>query len=305
MFERRTASVAALLVSFLLAPATASSGPPRTTGSTERQPERTSAGSPVGMAIARTYNAQALAECLLGVGLTVTSATLTAAPAAVGAFTSGTSVLGLDAGVVLSTGDVDSLARGNLFADMSTDNAAPGDASLDAVLDPGGLTTTFDAAVLVIDFTAAAPGTLNLSYVFGSDEYNEFVDDQFNDLFAIFLDGTAPANNIALTAGACATTTGLKIAINSVNCGLTGTDLGAPNCACYRDNALATIETELDGLTEVLIASTPLTTGAHQLKIAIADAADSIYDAAVFIKCQSGEVPVLHPTWGRLKTLYR
>lgn len=305
MFVRHSARHAALLAALFLASVSVSFGGPRSTGSTVRQPEPTRLVPPVGMQIARTINAQALAECLLGTGLTVTGATLTAAPAAVGAFSAGMTVLGIDAGVVLSTGDVDSLARTNLFEDMSTDNFAPGDASLDVLLDPGGLTVTFDAAVLLIDFTAATSGTLNLSYVFGSDEYNEYVDDQFNDLFAIFLDGTAPANNIALTAGACATTSGLNIAINSVNCGIDGTDTGAPNCACYRDNTGATIETELDGLTEVFVASAPLTAGPHQLKIAIADAADSIYDAAVFIKCQSGEVPTVPSTWGRLKTRYR
>ncbi len=305
MFIRHCGRNATLLAALFLASVSVSSGSPRTTGSTVRQPEPTRAAPLVGMTIARTLNAQALAACLLGPDLTVTGATLTAAPAAVGAFTTGMVVLGLDAGVVLGTGDIDSLARTNLFQDTSTDNSAPGDASLDALLDPGGLTTTFDAAVLVIDFTAAAPGTLNFSYVFGSDEYNEFVDDEFNDLFAIFLDGTGPADNIALTGGTCATTTGLKIAINSVNCGIDGTVTGAPNCGCFRDNTGATIETELDGLTNVFTASAPLTAGAHQLKIAIADAADSIYDAAVFIKCQNGEVPARSSTWGRLKTMYR
>ena len=304
MFLRQTAALVTLLVSLLLVPGIAWSGAPRTRGSTQRQPAPPNAGAPVGMVIARTFNAQALAECLLGTDYTVTGATLIAAPAAVGAFTSAMTMLGVDAGVVLSTGDIDSLARTNLFEDMSTINLVPGDVFLDAVLDPGGTTTTHDAAVLVIDFTTAVPRTLNLSYVFGSDEYNEFVNDQFNDIFAIFLDGTAPANNIALTGGACASPAGLTIAINSVNCGPTGTDPG-PNCACFRDNTAATLETELDGLTNVFIASAEISAGTHQLRIAIADAADAIYDAAVFIKCQSGQVPTRPTTWGTLKTMYR
>jgi hypothetical protein len=270
-----------------------------------RQPAPARVQPQVGMTIVKTFNAQALATCLLGPGLTVTGATLTAATAAVGAFTTGTDVLGFEAGVVLSTGDIDSLARINLFEDMSTDNFAPGDPSIDALLDPGMDVESFDAAVLVIDFTAAAPGMLNLSYVFGSEEYNEFVDDQFNDTFAIFLDGTAPENNIALTSGACASSPGLKIAINSINCGFDGTDAGAPNCPCFRDNTGATVETELDGLTQVFVASAPLTAGPHQLKFAIADAADAIYDAVAFIRCQNGQVPTRPTTWGQVKTMYR
>lgn len=305
MFRHRSASLAVLLVSLILAPATASAAARRTTGSTMRHPAPTGTAPQVGLTIVKTFNAQALAECLLGPGLTVTGATLTAAVPAVGAFTTGTDVLGLEAGVVLSTGDIDSLPSTNLFEDTSTDNLAPGDPSLDALLDPGNGIVSYDAATLVIDFTAGAPVTLDFSYVFGSEEYNEFVDDLFNDVFAIFLDGTAPANNIALTSGACASSPGLKIAINSVNCGTDGTDTSAPNCACFRDNTGAALETSLDGLTQVFVASAPLTAGAHQLKFVIGDAADSIYDAAVFIKCQTGQVPTRSSTWGRVKTMYR
>lgn len=305
MLNRRTVSLAALLVSLTLAPGTASFGASRTTGNMVRRPAPIRPAPQVGMTITQTFNAQALAACLMGSGPIVTGATLTAAEPAVGAFTTGTDVLGIEAGVVLSTGDINSLDGTNMFEDTSTDNLAPGDPSLDALLNPGMGIVSYDAAVLVIDFTAAAPGTLNLSYVFGSEEYNEFVDDLFNDTFAIFLDGTAPANNIALTSGACASSPGLKIAINSVNCGIDGTDTGAPNCPCFVDNTGATIETELDGLTRVFTASAPLTAGPHQLKFVIGDAADSIYDAAVFLKCQSGQVPTLSSTWGRLKTMYR
>lgn len=305
MSIRNALSIAALAAPLVLAPWTVSSASSRTTGNLVRRPEPIRAAPLGGLTITRTFDAQALAACLLGPNLTVTGATLTAATAAVGAFTTGTDVLGLEAGVVLSTGDVDILSSTNQFEDTSTDNSTAGDPSLDALLDPGMGAETFDAAVLVIDFTAAVPGALTLSYVFGSEEYNEFVDDEFNDTFAIFLDGTAPANNIALTGGACASSPGLKIAINSVNCGILGTDTGAPNCPCFRDNTGATLETELDGLTQVFVASASLSAGPHQLKFAIGDAADAIYDAAVFIRCQSGQVPTRASTWGRVKTMYR
>lgn len=304
MFNRHAVSIAAVVASLMLAHGSFSFGASRTTGNTVRRPEPIGGGPSVPITITRTFNAEALAACLLGPDLNVTGATLTAAPAAVGSFSTGTDVLGIEAGVVLSTGDVDALASTNQFEDTSTDNLTDGDPSLDALLDPP-LVVSYDAAVLVIDFTAAVAGNLNLSYVFGSEEYNEFVDDEFNDTFAIFLDGTTPANNIALTQGPCATSPGLKIAINSVNCGILGTDTGAPNCPCFRDNTGATVETEMDGLTQVFVASAPLSVGPHQLKFVIGDAADSIYDAAVFIRCQTGQVPARSSTWGRVKTMYR
>jgi len=302
---RRAVPPLVLIATLLAVGAAAGAGPPRTVGGRSPRPPAAIQSPLATMTVTRTLNARALAECLMGPTLTVNEATLSAAAAAVGAFAGGMDVLGLPAGVVLSTGDVDSLAKPNLWEDFSTPNLTPGDASLDALLDPQSGGVTYDAAVLVIDFTAPSAGTLNLSFVFGSEEYNEFVDYEFNDIFAIFLDGTSPADNIALTAGACATTLGLPIAINSVNCGVDGTDTGAANCGCYRDNADASIEIEMDGLTQVFTASAPLSAGPHQLKIAIADVADEIYDAAAFIKCQSGEVPARTTTWGRLKTMYR
>jgi hypothetical protein len=61
----------------------------------------------------------------------------------------------------------------------------------------------------------------------------------------------------------------------------------------------------LDGLTQVFTASASVSAGPHRIKIAIADAADEVWDAAVFIKCQSGEVPTLPSTWGKVKVRYR
>lgn len=296
----------ALALVILTLPAVPCLAAVRGPGGDERRPSATAASRLAGMTVFKTSNALALADCLLrGTGFTLTGATLTASPAASGGFTSGTAVLNLDAGVVLSTGDVDSLARVNQWEDMSTPNATAGDPALDGLLDPGSGIVSYDAAVLVIDFTAPAAGTLNLSFVFGSEEYNEFVDNIFNDIFAVFLDGTTPADNIALTGGACANTPGLAIAVNNINCGLDGTDTGAPNCGCFVDNTTGAIETELDGVTHVFTISAAISAGPHTLKLAIADTADEIYDSAVFIGCQSGEVPTRASTWGNLKVTYR
>lgn len=305
MMPARFRLIALFVAAALTFTAATAAGALRASGGKQRRPAPTNSPQGGGMTIFKTSNAQALADCLLGSGFTVTGTTLTASAVATGGFTSGSGVVGLDAGVVLSTGDVDSLARVNQFDDMSTINGTPGDPSLDALLDPGTGIVSYDAAVLVIDFSAATSGTLNLSFVFGSEEYNEYVDDIFNDIFAIFLDGDAAGNNIALTGGVCATSPGLAVAINSVNCGIDGTDTLAPNCPCYRDNSGATIETELDGLTQVFTVSAPVSAGPHRIKIAIADAADEVWDAAVFIKCQSGEVPTLPSTWGKVKVRYR
>ena len=77
-----------------------------------------------------------------------------------------------------------------------------GDADLDALI-PGFW--TFDACILEFDFVPQSP-TVSLKYVFSSEEYNEFVDSEFNDVFGFFVDGVN-----------CAKINGSSTAINNVN----------------------------------------------------------------------------------------
>ena len=62
----------------------------------------------------------------------------------------------------------------------------PGDADLDALAGEGAITE--DAAVLGFTFVPADP-IVTFRYVFGSDEYNEFVYQGFNDVFGFFVNG--------------------------------------------------------------------------------------------------------------------
>lgn len=67
------------------------------------------------------------------------------------------------------------------------------------------------------------PATDNISfnYVFGSEEYPEYVCSQFNDVFAFFISGPGIVGlqNIAIVQG----TANMPVAINSVNVGEAGT----------------------------------------------------------------------------------
>lgn len=66
--------------------------------------------------------------------------------------------------------------------------------------------------MLEFDFTTTG-GNLFFSFVFASEEYNEYVNSSFNDVFGFFVNGV----NIALVPG-----TSTPVAINSVNCGYSG-----------------------------------------------------------------------------------
>lgn len=234
-------------------------------------------------------------QCLIGSGVTVTNATLTGAPNAVGSFAGGSPILGIDQGLVLSTGDITSLVGPNLLDFTTTDNGLPGDAQLDSLI-PGY--TTYDATVLEFDFACAEPTVISFQYVFASEEYNEWVNSPFNDVFGFFLNG----QNIALTPAACSAP-GIPVAINNVNCGNPYiANIGGPNCDCYRNNDLddggGLINTEMDGLTQVFYATATIQPGVNHMKLAIADAGDHILDSNVMLACQSFTCAAPPPTGG-------
>jgi hypothetical protein len=218
-----------------------------------------------------------LLQCLLGPDVQVTNAVLTAAPGAAGLFTGGGGIIGIDQGLVLSSGNIVSLVGPNLLDDTSFDNGYPGDADLDALI-PGY--TTYD------DFNCPNPTVISFQYVFASEEYNEWVGSPYNDVFGFFLNGV----NIAQVPAGCSDL-GIPVAINNVNCQNPYSPPSGPNCDCYRCNSIpdcaSPFNTEMDGLTQVYYATAQIQPGTNHMKIAIADAGDHILDSNVMLHCQS------------------
>lgn len=214
---------------------------------------------------------------LVGVGVTVTNVHYTGAAVASGTFCGGTGVVGFDSGILLTSGRAVDVVGPNNSPTTSTSNGTPGDPDLY----PLGTVQTFDAAVLEFDFIPEGD-TVTFRYVFGSEEYNEFVDTAFNDIFAFFVNGLNYATLPNSTT---------PVSINNVNNGFSsGTSTGpCNNCEFYIDNTGANqLDTQLDGLTKVLTFTAPVTAGQlNHLKLAIADGTDRIYDSAVFIESGS------------------
>jgi hypothetical protein len=224
-----------------------------------------------------------LLQCLLGPDVQVSNPVLTAAPGAAGLFTGGSSIVGIDQGLVLSSGNVVTIVGPNLADDTSYDNNLPGDPDLDALI-PGY--TTYDATILEFDFTCLEPTVVSFQYVFASEEYNEWVGSPYNDVFGFFLNGV----NIASVPGICSNP-GIPVAINNVDCQNPYLPPNGPNCDCYRNNDLSDggglINTEMDGLTQVFYATAQILPGTNHMKLAIADAGDHVLDSNVMIHCQS------------------
>lgn len=124
---------------------------------------------------------------------------------------------------------------------------------------------------------------MEFQYVFSSDEYNEYVNSRFNDVFAFFVNGV----NCATLPG-----TAQPVSVNTINGGNPfGT--AATNPSLYRNNdpndpGPPTINTEMDGLTVVLTCRDEVSAGVtNHMKLAIADASDARLDSNVFLRAQS------------------
>ncbi|MGH9457465.1 MAG: choice-of-anchor L domain-containing protein [Thermoanaerobaculia bacterium] len=227
--------------------------------------------SPVQAAITTTDLSQttpeALGALLTGPGIEIFNIKFTGAESAAGSFTGGTAAgLGINSGVILSSGEIADVVGPNDSTGASTGLGKPGDADLEALI-PGF--DTNDATILEFDFIAESEN-FAIQYVFGSEEYKEFVGSPFNDVFGFFLDGA----NIAFVAGS----TSQLVSVNSIN--------HASNAQFYVDNPTEApvFNTELDGFTVTLIASAIVTPGVqHHIKLAIADASDSALDSVVVL----------------------
>jgi hypothetical protein len=186
--------------------------------------------------------------------------------ASAGLFTGGVAAgIGLESGIILSTGFITNVLGPNEYAGATGVLDLPGDEDLDALI-PGY--DTFEATILEFEFVPLFD-TLYISFVFGSEEYNEWVGSPYNDVFGFFLNG----ENIALVPG-----TGDRISINSIN--------NNSNSEYFIDNdeRPGPFCTEMDGYTVLMTATGVVTPGeSHIIKLAIADAGDRSFDSWVFI----------------------
>ncbi len=201
---------------------------------------------------------------------------------------------GLDKGIIMSSGEAITAIGPN----NSTYACGAGGYVGNTTSDPDLATITGgsvnDKAILEFDFIPAG-STVKFNYIFGSEEYPEFVGSTFNDVFGFFISGPgiSGTQNIAIIPN---TTT--PIAINNVNNGYAGPPFApASNPAYYIDNGDNgygnTINPyksqaqyiQYDGYTINLTATAQVQCGqTYHIKLAIADVGDQSYDSGVFIQ---------------------
>ncbi|WP_440879195.1 choice-of-anchor L domain-containing protein [Vibrio natriegens] len=235
-----------------------------------------------------------LVNDMVGSGITVSNVIYTGSPVARGFFSGGSASIGIDTGLMLSSGNIANAVGPNTADGTSTNLGLPGDIDLDTLI-PGY--STLDATTLQFDFVvepvpggSLEPIIVAFRYVFASEEYNEYVNSVYNDVFGFFINGT----NIALIPG---TTT--PVAINTVNSGNPYNPSSTNQAKIYYvnndlDDGGGAYNTEMDGFTTVLTAEVEVVPGEQNtIKLAIADAGDRDLDSNVFIETGSFTIELI------------
>lgn len=245
----------------------------------------------VAQTVTTTSNASQLANALVGPGVTVSGATLTCPSGAAGTFTSGTSPLGINKGILLTSG-VASAASATSCTFASNGSGAPGDADLTTL---AGYPTN-NACVLEFNFVPKGD-TVVFRYQFASEEYPDYTCSPFNDVFGFLISGPGYAGkkNIAIVPG-----TNVPVSINTVNSGTASPPYPQSGCptsypAYFINHPCSDGSGPVyDGLTKVLVAKAAVTPcSTYHFKLGIADGTDGILDSGVFL--EEGSLTILKP----------
>lgn len=229
---------------------------------------------------------------LLGPGVTVSNIVYNGSSAAIGSFAATGTNLGINQGIVMTTGTVLNTGDGpqgpNNQPSSGIDNGAGGSALLTNLING---TQTFNASILEFDFIPYSD-TVKFKYVFGSEEYPEFAPPNntgFNDVFGFFISGPGiiGTQNIAKLPN-----NGSIVSINNVNA-ITNSQFynfnGDGNSSPYNSNPFYI---QYDGFTDVLTAVSKVQCGqTYHLVLAIADVGDAQWDSGIFLEANSLSSP--------------
>ena len=233
-------------------------------------------------------------DILLGNGIQAFNITYQGGDNQLGYLTGGDDVFSISSGLILSCDVAENLECPDEF--LTCDGCLGGGFSDPDLLDIansvpdliGGsfsVSSVNDGCVLEFDFIAAGD-TVSFDYVFGSDEYETWINTQYNDVFAFFLSGpgiTGPYDSPAgfpdgsvNIAGVPNTDPNLPITISSVNSGT--------NPEYYVDNQGGT-DVCINGYTVPFTASYPVECGeTYHIKLAIADGSDTALESIVVLE---------------------
>ena len=199
---------------------------------------------------------------------------------------SGYNFLGLDSGIVLSSGNVSDLNGGSIgITNNLTDidlltlaNSVP-----PLINQSFNVTSVNDVATIEFDFIANSD-SINFGFIFASNEYLAYINSAFNDVFGLFLSGPGIngtySNNAINLATIPNSSPPLAVTVSSVN--------NILNSNYYINNPNNTY-INVNGYTHPMFVSYPVTNGlTYHFKFTIGDGSDSAINSYIFLgDCQA------------------
>jgi flagellar motor protein MotB len=240
---------------------------------------------------------QKLLQSMMGDGVVLKSysITKTSSDEAFGFFEDKKARLGMKKGLVMTTGGIAGLSSKNTSPGTSNNTHAnaqgrggkldesTGCADLEKLLEHNK--KTFDACVIELDVVPTAD-SLSFNYVFGSEEYDEYVGSEYNDIFAFFISGKGitKEQNLALVPN-----TNIPVSVNNINNGSSNySRKQASNPTFYVSNVDGGVGLEYDGLTKLMqIRQVVVPYETYHIKLAIADVTDNAFDSGVLLEGRS------------------
>ncbi len=217
-------------------------------------------------------------------GFVVSNVTIHCNSNAYGTFNGGTSAgFGLNSGLLLSTGLTSEIGSTGTNQNDDFDHSfgtTSTDPQITSVIGTG--VSIFDPCIVEFDIIPQC-GTITLTFVFGSDEYTNWVSQGFNDGFGFFVSGPNPAGGSYTNTNIATLPNGTLVSIDNVNT--------TTNSSYFTNNNNGSSNNHLDGFTKLITSIvTVVPCQTYHFKLVIADAGDGQVDSAVlldFIQCSN------------------
>ncbi|HYV93503.1 MAG TPA: OmpA family protein [Chitinophagales bacterium] len=263
-----------------------------------------------------SYTAKQLVDSFLtGQGMRVGNITFIGPHASIGHFKAGNNAIGVENGILLSTGKVIEANGPNnspwtttSFSPVKSKTRPKGDRDLNRI----SKSVTYDVSFLEFDFIPFN-NRITFSYVFGSEEYPEYVGSRYNDVFAFIVDGeklrhvnlaTVPRTLLPVTVNNINSKQNKGFYINNdyfkkvdLKKNLPGKEKVKKDKTPYSDyyetdkkrlkklNQTLVQTVQFDGITVLMTASCYVVPfKKYHMKIAIGDVGDPQYDSGVFLE---------------------
>jgi len=216
-----------------------------------------------------------------GDGVTISNISVSGAftEGSTGSFNDTYGLLGIDKGLVMSTGKVTDAIGPNDDSGISSGlSSGLVDADLADLIAQQGGGSINDLTVIEFDLLTAFDD-LSFNYVFGSEEYPEYINGSYNDVFGFFISGPGinGTKNIAVLPNS-----NTPVTVNSIN--------HKNNSQYYINNGVGDTDwrdfyIQYDGYTHKLTAKTStIPCEIYHIKLVIADVGDDVVDSGVFIE---------------------